>query len=191
MLNYCLMINILSFVTDLIIVLAPGDVAEHTGVDTGSLYGGVFAGIIILAFAIIIIALIIRQDVQFILPFNCRNDKYLDVVRWQRSSWVIVHFTVACLVAKPLNRSEVKGDLVMIQMLLLFKCKLLCYHPNQILVSITTWLPSASLQIKGLATQYMHNSKMAYCHFSPLHLNFPQCNMISDFWKQASLVQEN
>ena len=44
----------------LIIVLAPGDVAEHTGVDTGSLYGGVFAGIIILAFAIIIIALIIR-----------------------------------------------------------------------------------------------------------------------------------
>ena len=60
MLNYCLMINIVSFVIDLIIVLAPGDVAEHTGVDTGSLYGGVFAGIIILAFAIIIIALIIR-----------------------------------------------------------------------------------------------------------------------------------
>ena len=27
----------------------------------------------------------------------------------------IVHFTVACLVAKPLNRSEAKGDLVMIQ----------------------------------------------------------------------------
>ena len=60
LLNYCLMINIVSFVIDLIIVLAPGDVAEHTGVDTGSLYGGVFAGIIILAFAIIIIALIIR-----------------------------------------------------------------------------------------------------------------------------------
>ena len=60
MLNYCLMINILSFVIDLIIVLAPGDVAQHTGVDTGSLYGGVFAGIIILAFAIIIITLIIR-----------------------------------------------------------------------------------------------------------------------------------
>ena len=54
------MINIVSFVTDLIIVLAPGDVAEHTGMDTGSLYGGVFARIIILAFAIIIIALIIR-----------------------------------------------------------------------------------------------------------------------------------
>ena len=58
------MINIVSFVIDLIIVLAPGDVAQHTGVDTGvdtgSLYGGVFAGIIILAFAIIIIALIIR-----------------------------------------------------------------------------------------------------------------------------------
>ena len=39
----------------------------------------------------------------------------------------IVHFTVVCLVAKPLNRSEAKGDLVMIQTLLLFKCKLLCY----------------------------------------------------------------
>ena len=34
-----------------------------------------------------------------------------------------VHFTVACLVAKPLNRSESEGDLVMIQTLLLFKCK--------------------------------------------------------------------
>ena len=107
-----------------------------------------------LGYWIIIIALIIRYDVQFIPPFNCRNDKYLDVARWQRPSWVIVHFTVACLVAKPLNRSEVKGDLVMIQMLLLFKCKLLCYHANQILVSITTWSPSASLQIQGLATQY-------------------------------------
>ena len=56
------MINIVSFVIDLIIVLATGQdlLAEHTGVDTGSLYGGVFAGIIILAFAIINIALIIR-----------------------------------------------------------------------------------------------------------------------------------
>ena len=35
----------------------------------------------------------------------------------------IVHFTVARLVAKPLNRSEAKGDLVMIQTLWLFKCK--------------------------------------------------------------------
>ena len=43
---------------------------------------------------------------------------------------IIVHFTVVCLVAKPLNRSEAKGDLVMIQTLLLFKCKLLCYHAN-------------------------------------------------------------
>ena len=34
-----------------------------------------------------------------------------------------VHFTVACLVAKPLNRREPEGDLVMIQTLLLFKCK--------------------------------------------------------------------
>ena len=42
----------------------------------------------------------------------------------------IVHFTVVSLVAKPLNRSEAKVDLVMIQTLLLFKCKLLCYHAN-------------------------------------------------------------
>ena len=32
----------------------------------------------------------------------------------------IVHFTVVCLVAKPLNRSETKGDLVMIQTLLYY-----------------------------------------------------------------------
>ena len=30
----------------------------------------------------------------------------------------IVHFAVVCLVAKPLNRSEAKGDLIMIQILL-------------------------------------------------------------------------
>ena len=79
----------------------------------------------------------------------------------------IVHFTVACLVAKPLNRNEAEGDLVMIQTLLLFKCKLLCYHANWILVSITTRSPSASLQIKGLATKYttvkwplVHQSKL-------------------------------
>ena len=29
--------------------------------------------------------------------------------------WSIVHFTVVCLVARPLNRSEAKVDLVMIQ----------------------------------------------------------------------------
>ena len=43
---------------------------------------------------------------------------------------IIVHFTVVCLVAKPLNRSEAKGDLVMLQTLLLLKCKLICYHAN-------------------------------------------------------------
>ena len=68
--------------------------------------------------------------------------------------FVIVHLTVVCLVAKPLNRNEAKGDLVMIQTLLLFKCKLLCNYTNKILVSVTTWSTSASLQIKGLATKY-------------------------------------
>ena len=45
---------------------------------------------------------------------------------------VIVHFTVVCLVARPLNRGEAKVDLVMIQTLLLFECKLLCYHANSL-----------------------------------------------------------
>ena len=66
----------------------------------------------------------------------------------------IVHFTVTYLITAPLKRSEAKADLVRIQTLLLFKCKLLCYHGNQILVSITTRSPSASLQIKGLETNY-------------------------------------
>ena len=42
----------------------------------------------------------------------------------------ILHFTVVCLVAKPLNRSEATGDLVVIQTLLLFICKSFCYHAN-------------------------------------------------------------
>ena len=50
-------------------------------------------------------------------PSSKSNDKYL-------------HFTVVCLVAKPLNRSEATGDLVVIQTLLLFICKSLCYHAN-------------------------------------------------------------
>ena len=35
-----------------------------------------------------------------------------------------------CLVAKPLNGSEAKGGLVMMQTLLLFKYKSLCYCAN-------------------------------------------------------------
>ena len=60
----------------------------------------------------------------------------------------IVHFTVACLLTKPFKKSEAKGDLVMIQTLLLFKCKLLCYYANLALVSITTRSPSASFQTR-------------------------------------------
>ena len=47
----------------------------------------------------------------------------------ERLLWII-HLTVACLVAKPLNRSDAKGDFDMIQTLLLLKCKLPCYHAN-------------------------------------------------------------
>ena len=57
----------------------------------------------------------------------------------------IVHLTVVHLVAKPLNSSEAKGDLVMIQTLPLIICKLLCYCAKWILVSITTMSLSASL----------------------------------------------
>ena len=41
-----------------------------------------------------------------------------------------VHFTVAFLFAMSFHRSEARGDLVMIQILLLFKFKLLCFHVN-------------------------------------------------------------
>ena len=73
----------------------------------------------------------------------------------------IIHFTVACSIAKPLNRSEAKGDLLAIQTSLFFKCKLFSYYANLILVSITTRSLSASLQMKGLATKYT-TVKMAY-----------------------------
>ena len=57
---------------------------------------------------------------------------------------LIVHFTVACLVAKSLNRSEAKGDLVLNQMLLLLRkilllsCQLdtVLYH-NKVTFSLT------------------------------------------------------
>ena len=48
----------------------------------------------------------------------------------QTSASSIVHFIIVCLVAKPLDRNEAKGDLVMMQTLLLFKCKLFCYRAN-------------------------------------------------------------
>ena len=41
-----------------------------------------------------------------------------------------VHFIVAFLVAMSFHRSKARGDLVMIQILLLFKFKLPCCHVN-------------------------------------------------------------
>ena len=76
------------------------------------------------------------------LTFIQLNPVYLNMFCWCESgissfsetihhrSTIIVHFTVVCLVVMPLNRSEAKGDLVMIQTLLLFKCKSLFYHAN-------------------------------------------------------------
>ena len=51
--------------------------------------------------------------------------------RHNHAEWTIVHFKVMCLVAKPLmNRGEGRVDFVVIQTLLLFICKSLCYHAN-------------------------------------------------------------
>ena len=47
-----------------------------------------------------------------------------------KKNTIILHFTVMCLVAKPLNRSEARVDFVVIQTLLLFICTSLCYHAN-------------------------------------------------------------
>ena len=47
--------------------------------------------------------------------------------KWEK----IVHRNNATyLITAPLKRSEAKADLVRVQTLLLFKCKLLCYHGN-------------------------------------------------------------
>ena len=83
----------------------------------------------------------------------------------------------------------------MIQTLLLFKCKLLCYHANLILVSITTRSPSASLQVKGLATKYTTVKGIARniyhaeyrCMYYTYQLNWsPFCqNMKSSFDKSC------
>lgn len=75
-------------------------------------------------------------------PVNCNG---------LRAILQIAYFTVVCLVARPLNRSEAEDDLVMIETLLL--SKVLCFHAKQNLDSITTWSSSASLQIKGWATK--------------------------------------
>ena len=69
------------------------------------------------------------------LPIKAGNitpnsDKKLPSSKMCMYTTLIVHFTDVCLVAKPLNRNEDKSDLVMIQTLLLFKCKLICYHAN-------------------------------------------------------------
>ena len=86
--------------------------------------------------------------------FVCLNS---NVQKWWKNHFVwsvtkIVHFTVACLVAKPLEKSEAKVDLVMIKTLLLFQCKLLCYHSNWSLLQYGHLQPLS--KSKGLATKY-------------------------------------
>ena len=47
------------------------------------------------------------------------------------ASQTIAHFTVVCLVAKPLNRGDAKVDFVVINSLAAFSyVKSLCYHVN-------------------------------------------------------------
>ena len=71
------------------------------------------------------------------------------------------------LLAKPMNRSEAKGDLVMIRTLLLFKFKLLCYHARYWSQGLGLGSPSASLQTKGWTTKCT-TSKMTYSSFEAL-----------------------
>ena len=44
-----------------------------------------------------------------------RDEVEVHIIDGFHTDTLIVHFTVVCLVAKPLNRSEAKDDLVMIQ----------------------------------------------------------------------------
>ena len=67
------------------------------------------------------------------------NTKYVVIPKCQLKDSFISPFTVVCLVAKPLDRSEAKGDLVMIQTSH-YKCKLLRdtgLYPNKITFSLT------------------------------------------------------
>ena len=68
------------------------------------------------------------------------------------TSSLILHFIVVCLVAKPLNRSNARVDFVVIQTLLLFVCKSLCYHVNYFCVSIISRSPLTSLSYEALVT---------------------------------------
>ena len=77
----------------------------------------------------------IRKTNKVGLPKYIKNPGYLVLQKRETFSLqkltadIIIHLTVANLSAMPLNRSEAaKIDLVVIKMLLLFKCKLLCYH---------------------------------------------------------------
>ena len=70
------------------------------------------------------------MDQRFYIKIYLHELMIRQLVEFERQAGRIVHFTVVCLVAKPLNRNEAEGDLVMIQTLLLFKRKLLCYHAN-------------------------------------------------------------
>ena len=55
-----------------------------------------------------------NQEWQLCHPQAAQNEKKKKVI--------INHFTVSCLVAPPLNESEVGGDLVLIETSLLFSC---------------------------------------------------------------------
>ena len=72
----------------------------------------------------------ITQFFFFFTGLNAASEYLLAVFLKLREQFLNSPFTVVCLVAKPLNKSEAKVDLVMIPTLLLFKCKLLCYHAN-------------------------------------------------------------
>ena len=56
----------------------------------------------------------VKVSINFI-PFNSKSDQHLISLYSNTTETLIGHFTVVCLVAKPLIWSEAEGDLVVIE----------------------------------------------------------------------------
>ena len=80
----------------------------------------------------------------------------------------LAYFIVVCSVPWPLNRSEAGGDLVLLQIFLLFMCKSWYFHANkQVNMIINIWKTRRFVTKQGHRQQrqghWAHNYKMVYC----------------------------
>ena len=111
-----------------------------------------------------------------------------------------------CLVAKPLNRSDAKGDHVMLQTLLLFRCKLLRYHarldtglnhnkvtislsPNQRLSNWSLQLLNGLLNICGILVRLLNSIfNLIICYMLS---TFKFCYVLfcSVFWREDGIAK--